>query len=141
MRVVVLGAEQDLSIWDAICEHLTDEAKHGPVSMVGKLSLSEVKALCQRATMFVGTDNGIMHISDALGTPCVALFATTELRFWHPWQSLHIAVRPCADAFRDWRNCTYYGTEPGCIAQISEDQILSAVRDMEEMLTYCPKTS
>ena len=100
--------------------------------LVGKISISEVKALCEKATVFLGPDSGLMHIADALGTSCAALFGKTELRLWHPWQSTHIVLRPCAEVTCK-TSCSYYWTRQGCVGLISEDEIAAAVLELEAL--------
>ncbi len=71
-----------------------------------------------------------MHIADALGTSSVALFGKTELRLWHPWQSTHIALRPCTEITCK-PSCPHRRTREGCLALISEDELLRAILELE----------
>jgi len=132
MQPVMLGSTNDLARWLLIEELLSDEARQRVTSLVGEVSISEVKALCQQSSVFFGPDSGLMHIADALGTSCVALFGKTELRLWHPWQSTHIVLRPCAEV-RCRTSCPHYGTREGCVALISEDEIVAAILELESL--------
>jgi len=133
MQPVILGAEEDQPRWGQISGYLPEAVRASLVSLVGKLSLAEVIALCKTAKGFVGADNGIMHIADALGTPSVVLFGKTELRLWHPWQSPHIIVRPCANS--DCSTCPHSKLAEGCLALVGEDHILQAVQQIEALPT------
>ncbi len=132
MQPVMLGSPDDLARWALIEELLSEEARARVTSLVGKISICEVKALCEQASVFLGPDSGLMHIADALGTSCVALFGKTELRLWHPWQSAHIVLRPCAEV-RCRTSCSYYGTRQGCLALITEDEIVAAILELESL--------
>ncbi|HUT02973.1 MAG TPA: glycosyltransferase family 9 protein [bacterium] len=132
MRPVALGSKNDLARWSLIRQQLSDEARGRVVSMVGEISIAEVKALCARAAVFVGPDSGLMHIADALGTSCVALFGKTELRLWHPWQSTHIVLRPCTE-IRCAPSCPHRRTREGCLALISEDELVAAILELESL--------
>ena len=132
MQPVMLGSADDVARWGLICELLSDEARERVTSLVGEISISEVKAICEQASVFLGPDSGLMHIADALGASCVALFGKTELRLWHPWQSTHIVLRPCAEV-KCRTSCSHYGTREGCLALISEDEIVAAVLELESL--------
>jgi len=132
MRPVAIGSRDDLARWGLIRHQLADEALDRVVSMVGEVSIAEVKALCERAAVFVGPDGGLMHIADALGAFCVALFGKTELRLWHPWQSTHIVLRPCTE-ITCRPSCPHRRTPEGCLALISEDEIVEAILELESL--------
>ncbi len=48
------------------------------VDLVGRLSLAEVTACIQRATLYVGNDSGLMHLSAAARAPTLGLFGPTK---------------------------------------------------------------
>jgi heptosyltransferase-2 len=73
-------------------------------------------ALIQRLAAFVSNDSGLLHVAAAVGTPTVAIYATTNPRWTEPWGVRHGTVagpfarritrpfplrppRPDADAF------------------------------------------
>lgn len=51
------------------------------IDAVGKCDILGSAALLQRATLFVGNDSGLMHVSAAAGTPTLGLFGPSE--WWH----------------------------------------------------------
>ncbi|CAJ0992668.1 putative lipopolysaccharide heptosyltransferase III [Pantoea sp. Nvir] len=55
------------------------------ISLAGQLSLPQLAALIIRARLFMGVDSAPMHMSAALGIPCIALLGPTKLQFWRPW--------------------------------------------------------
>jgi heptosyltransferase-3 len=56
------------------------------VSLAGQLSLRQLGAIIDHASLFIGVDSVPMHMAAALQTPCVALFGPSKLTFWRPWQ-------------------------------------------------------
>lgn len=56
----------------------------GAVNLVGRLTLSQVVALMQRATLFIGNDSGLMHMAAAAGTPTIGLFGPTDAETYGP---------------------------------------------------------
>jgi heptosyltransferase-3 len=59
---------------------------------VGKLSLPQAAALLQRASLFVGNDSGLMHLSAAAGAPTIGLFGPTDSAIYGPAGPMAIAV-------------------------------------------------
>ncbi|PKH23584.1 putative lipopolysaccharide heptosyltransferase III [Enterobacterales bacterium CwR94] len=55
-------------------------------SLAGQLTLTELAALIDHASLFIGVDSVPMHMAAALQTPCIALFGPSKLQFWRPWQ-------------------------------------------------------
>lgn len=56
-------------------------------SLAGRLSLPQLAALIDRASLFIGVDSVAMHMAAALKTPLIALFGPSKLTFWKPWQA------------------------------------------------------
>lgn len=55
-------------------------------SLAGELSLRQLAALIDHASLFIGVDSVPMHMAAALQTPCIALFGPSKLTFWSPWR-------------------------------------------------------
>jgi heptosyltransferase III len=62
------------------------------VDLVGRLTLPEVVACLGRATLFIGNDSGLMHLSAATGTPTIGLFGPTDSATYGPTGRLATAV-------------------------------------------------
>jgi ADP-heptose:LPS heptosyltransferase len=62
------------------------------IDLVGRLTLPEVVALLERATLFIGNDSGLMHLAAAAGTPTVGLFGPTDAATYAPTGRLVVAV-------------------------------------------------
>ena len=56
------------------------------------LSLTQVAAVLNRCTAYVGNDSGISHLAGALGVPTVAVFGPSNACHWRP---LGVKVRVC----------------------------------------------
>jgi len=54
-------------------------------SICTDLSLAETIALIARATVLLGNDSGLAHISGAVGTPTAVIFGPSDLRIWRLW--------------------------------------------------------
>ena len=65
----------------------------GHAVLAPSTSLPELAAFLRRATLFVGSDSGPMHLSAAVGTPCVALFGPTRPEDCGPYGAGHVTVQ------------------------------------------------
>jgi predicted lipopolysaccharide heptosyltransferase III len=104
-------------------------AERDRVLACGEFSLSELRALVDRATLYIGGDSGPMHVAATSRVPMVSLYGPTLPARSAPWRgSLAQAVavetsglpcRPC-----DQRTC-----EPGdfrCLTWIQPAQVIDA---------------
>jgi len=71
-------------------------------NLAGQLSLQELGALIQRATLLLCVDSVPFHMASALKRPVVALFGPTSEVNWGPWRNPHaclitqpMSCRPC----------------------------------------------
>ena len=56
-------------------------------------SLRELAALCRRASIFIGSDTGPLHLAAAVGTPCVGLYGPMPAERNGPYGPQHIALQ------------------------------------------------
>ncbi|MFH1877535.1 MAG: lipopolysaccharide heptosyltransferase II [Candidatus Omnitrophota bacterium] len=127
-NVVILGSREEKPIG----EKITRGSEGASVDLTGRLDLSELAALLNRAVLFVGNDNGPMHMAAALGVKVIAIFGRNipgaSPRRWRPWGGKHIvfhenpACRPCYDP-----GCPY---DHRCFKAVSASAVFSAVKDM-----------
>ncbi len=80
-QVVVTGAGHRDEV--AIAE-LQRKARTPFASLLDRLGLAGLIALCQRATCFIGNDTGPTHLAAASGTPTLAIFGPTDENRWGP---------------------------------------------------------
>ncbi len=60
------------------------EALPDAIDLVGRLSLPETAACLARATVFIGNDSGLMHLSASTGAPTLGLFGPTDASEYAP---------------------------------------------------------
>ena len=65
----------------------------GHAHMAPPTSLTELAALARRASLFVGSDTGPLHIAAAVGTACVGLYGPMPAKRCGPYGSQHIALQ------------------------------------------------
>lgn len=88
--VAVTGAEEEHTLVANVLERIPSSYRQNVVSMAGVLSFPELCALIKVADLTVTNNTGPMHISAAVKTPVIALFALTNPpEQWGPWQVTH----------------------------------------------------
>jgi ADP-heptose:LPS heptosyltransferase len=68
-------------------------AKKATAILAPTTTLPELAELCRRASLFVGSDTGPMHLAAAVGTRCVALYGPTRPEVCGPYGMGHQAVQ------------------------------------------------
>ncbi|GGE33506.1 glycosyl transferase [Marinicauda pacifica] len=63
------------------------------IDLTGKLAIDDAAACLEKASLFVGNDSGLMHLSAAAGTPTLGLFGPTDERLYGPWGRQARAIR------------------------------------------------
>jgi ADP-heptose:LPS heptosyltransferase len=63
------------------------------VDLSGKTNLASLAATIKNAGLFCGVDTAAMHLSDAMRTPCVALFGPTNPYHWLPRHTRSVVLR------------------------------------------------
>jgi lipopolysaccharide heptosyltransferase II len=95
----------------------------------GEFSLIELRALLDRAALYVGGDSGPMHIASTTHTPMVSLYGPTLPERSRPWRSANwpaiavdVAGLPC-------RPCDQRVCAPGdfrCLTRITPAEVVTA---------------
>lgn len=123
LPVVLTGSSSDVPFAARIAEGAGEAVRN----LCGRHSLPETAALCAAASLLVGPDSGLAHLSVALGTPSVVLFGPSDPVKWGPPPEAGEAVRlplPCSP-------CSMFGyTKPcrgrDCLCGLSVDEVLQA---------------
>ena len=77
-------------------QHLSEIKSHLQcpcVDLSGKTNLASLAAIIKDASLFCGVDTAAMHLSDAMRTPCVALFGPTNPYHWLPRHTRSVVLR------------------------------------------------
>jgi lipopolysaccharide heptosyltransferase I len=86
-----------LVIWAGVEEKAWAEqiaaASGGYASPAPPTSLTELASLCRRATLFLSSDTGPLHIAAAVGLPCVGLFGASSGSRNGPYGDKHIVLQ------------------------------------------------
>ncbi len=82
-RIVLLGGPGEKAIVSPLFRMLSSHSAD-VLDLAGILSLPEAAALLRLASLFVGNDSGLMHLSAAAGAPTLGLFGPTPADEYAP---------------------------------------------------------
>jgi len=108
-----------------MAQGIRTQAASKPVVLAGRTTVRQYAAILKRCALFVGNDNGPMHMAAALGVPVVALFGPSNPAEWGP-RGTHAEVLynglDCRGCFHP--TCTR--GEANCMRQIGVDDVFAA---------------
>lgn len=128
-HVVVTGAEHERPLVTAIVAAVAPDARPRVHDAAGTLSFPALCALIESADLTITNNTGPMHISAAVGTPVVALFALTNPpEQWGPWRVPHRMLWhevPCRLCYS--RICP---VGHDCLRGVSSEQVVAAAAEL-----------
>ena len=75
-----------------LAEEIVQHAS-GAATLAVNMNLLQLAAVTKRASLFVGSDSGPMHLASSIGTPCVSLHGTTRAELSGPYGRQHISLQ------------------------------------------------
>lgn len=127
--VVITGAKDERALVVRIIERVQEENRWSTLACAGTLPFPALCALIEAADLTITNNTGPMHISTAVKTPVVALFALTNPpEQWGPWQvpyrQLYHDV-PCRICYQ--RVCPY---EHECLRLVTPEMVIAAATEL-----------
>src|SRR3989440_3988270 len=123
--VFLTGAEDEQELVERILSHVQEGNRRAVHSLAGVLSFPALCALIEAADLVITNNTGLMHISAAVKTPVVALFALTNPpEQWGPWHVPHRLLNvdvPCRICYS--RVCPY---QHECLRLVSPSMVVDA---------------
>jgi len=139
MRVVITGGPSELE--SKIGADIERAMQRAVTNLVGQVSLNQLMALLQRASIVLSPDSGPAHMANALATPVVGLHACTWSIRGGPYNYLDLCVDKFPEAARKFRNCRpediRWGTkieQPGVMALIQTNEVIDRLNAAVERL-------
>jgi len=121
IKIVLIGTSGE----GGTASQILDEQPSSVFSLVGKLTLKELKELIAKSCLYVGPDSGPMHIAASTSTPIVSLFGPNLSAYNAPWQARSFIIekelncRPC-----DQRTCV--SGDFRCMQMITPEEVYAA---------------
>jgi ADP-heptose:LPS heptosyltransferase len=129
-RVIVTSGPSELDAARQVIEQARrqlPESIRTRVMMCGEFSLSELRALVDRAALYIGGDTGPMHIAATSRVPIVALYGPTLPARSAPWRPAHFPSAAIEISGLPCRPCDQRRCEPGdfrCLARIDPGEVI-----------------
>ena len=98
--------------------------------------LADLRALMERAALFVGGDSGPMHVAAASDIPIVAIFGPTMPVTWAPWRPAELPLALIEPGPLPCRPCDQRVCAPGdfrCLRQIDASQVVARAEALMEL--------
>jgi len=134
--VLLTGAEDERELVERIVSNLQEESRRHICTFAGMLPFAELCALIEAADLTITNNTGPMHISAAVNTPVVALFALTNPpEQWGPWQVPHRLLNvdvPCRICYS--RICPY---QHECLRLVTPEMVVMAATDLLKERSFC----
>lgn len=122
-QVVLLGNSDEKGMGEKLAGLM--EVK--PLDFIGRTNLSVLAAILKKCVLLVTNDTGTMHLAEAVGTRCVALFFESANPFQTgPYGAGHIICAPELDCFP----CptTFKCEDKKCLDVITVDTVYRLIR-------------
>lgn len=102
------------------------------VDLSGKCTFNQLGAVLKMCSLFVGGDSFPMHLSQAVGTPTVAVFGATLPEFIMTDSSRHVGIKAdksvhCAGSRHMTAGMTFAPCDGECIRSVTVDKVMSAI--------------
>lgn len=102
-KVVLVGSKGEKKLGDEVASHMEEE----PINLIGKTDIPTLARVMGILSLLVTNDTGTMHLAEAVGTRCVALFFESANPFQTgPYGSGHVICSadlecfPCPTTFQ-----------------------------------------
>ncbi|MEO7156973.1 MAG: putative lipopolysaccharide heptosyltransferase III [Vicinamibacterales bacterium] len=130
-RVIITSGPSERAAAEAVAEQARSLAGDAGAAILrsGEFDLPELRALVDRAALYIGGDSGPLHIAATTQTPVVALFGPTLPERSMPWRDPSIGAIAVDAGPLPCRPCHQRHCVPGdfrCLTMISPNMVVDA---------------
>ena len=121
----MVGSAEEKKKGGQLCQLLQE---FDPIDLSGQLKLRQTAAVLQQASMYVGSEGGLMHIAAALGIPTIGLFG--------PGHPVFYPVGPYVRAINHFFPCSPCSQErcirpnDTCMMAITPNEVIAAANEL-----------
>ena len=132
-RIIITSGPSDASAATSVADEARRRAGSAAEAIVqcGEFDLAELRALLDRAVLYLGGDSGPLHIAATSPAPIVALFGPTLPERSMPWRDPAVGSTAVEAGPLPCRPCHQRHCVPGdyrCLTRITPEQVLDAAR-------------
>lgn len=126
--VVLLGANEERALGEIIAGRSESRVR----SLIGETSLFIAGAVLEQCRLFVGNDNGLLHVAAALGVPTVSIFGPTWPEKWAPRgrHDLHLRSADLCGGCYPWHTSFRCSDVARCMKAVSVEQVQATVESL-----------
>jgi lipopolysaccharide heptosyltransferase II len=129
-RFMVTSGPSDVDAARGIAERAREQLGAGAAAVIdGQFDVGELRALADRAAVYIGGDSGPLHIAATTSTPIVALFGPTLPDRSMPWRDSRWFAEAVDAGPLPCRPCRQRECEPGdfrCLTGITPERVVEA---------------
>ena len=134
-RIVITSGPSEREAAEAVTARARALAGDAAAAIVwtGEFDLPELRALIDRAALYIGGDSGPLHIAATTKTPVVALFGPTLPERSMPWRDPAIGAIAVDGGALPCRPCHQRHCVPGdfrCLTAISPTMVVQAAQNL-----------
>ena len=144
--VCVTGAADERALVERVLERIRPEHRPATLPLAGVLTFPELCGLIQSADLTITNNTGPMHISAAVKTPVIALFALTNPpEQWGPWHVPHlqmfhdVSCRICYSRVCPYQHECLRLVSPSSVVDAASGLLAEARRDRESQRNEVPE--
>jgi len=107
---------------------LLTSAGNACLNLAGETSLLESCALIEKCWLLIANDSGIQHLAAAVGTPCISLISSRDIKGkWQPHGTIHTVIRKWPDCHTCFlETCS---KDNLCMRMISVKEVIKAINE------------
>lgn len=134
-RVVITSGPSEEAAAESVAQDAQRRAGEAASRVVrsGEFDLAELRALLDRAALYIGGDSGPLHVAATSNVPVVALFGPTLPERSMPWRHPAARAVPVDAGPLPCRPCHQRHCVPGdfrCLTSISPNMVIAAARSL-----------
>ena len=134
-RIIITSGPSESAAAEAVATRARQlqPAAAARIVRTGEFDLAELRALVDRAALYIGGDSGPLHIAATTATPIVALFGPTLPDRSMPWRDPAIGAIAVDGGDLPCRPCHQHRCVPGdfrCLTAISPTMVVAAAEQL-----------
>lgn len=130
-RLMIVAAPHER---DQVQSLINSFPKEQIIDLIGQ-DLLTVAACLKKASLFVGNDSGLMHLSCAVGAPTIGLFGPSNENIYGPWGPKTLAIRTPESMAELVAKQPYPGSNlPLLMGSLTVDRVMEGINRLHQTL-------
>ncbi|HEY2024704.1 lipopolysaccharide heptosyltransferase II [Paraburkholderia sp.] len=126
--VLITGSASERGLVDTVMRSTAPDVRALLHDLSGALTLAELAALIERASVLVSNNSGPVHLASALGTPVVDLYALTNPQHT-PWQTAQRVLYRDVECRWCYRSVCPHAHHP-CLLGVPTSEVVHAALEL-----------